>query len=62
MTKKNFIELAKYIKEAEQYSESFTEKQIAHLANFCHAQNHRFNRERWLEFIKGDCGPNGGKR
>ena len=31
-------------------------------ADFCAAQNPRFNRARWLAYIAGECGPNGGKR
>ena len=30
--------------------------------DFCAAQNLAFNRERWLAYTAGDCGPNGGKR
>jgi len=60
MSKKHFIALAKYLMDTEPYCEPFTKKQIEHLANFCHAQNHRFKRDRWIEFIKGNCGPNGG--
>jgi len=30
------------------------------LADFCAAQNPRFNRARWLGYINGTCGPNGG--
>ena len=31
------------------------------LADFCQSQNSRFDRERWLAYIAGGCGPNGGK-
>jgi hypothetical protein len=31
------------------------------LADFCAAQNPRFDRELWLAYIAGHCGPNGGK-
>ncbi|MCP4899768.1 MAG: hypothetical protein GY906_22610 [bacterium] len=31
------------------------------LADFCASQNSRFDRERWLAYINGECGPNGGK-
>jgi hypothetical protein len=61
MTKKNFIALAKYIMDTKEYCEPFTVAQVHHLANFCHAQNLRFNRERWIAYIGGICGPNGGK-
>lgn len=32
-----------------------------HMVNFCQDQNPRFNRERWIGYINGDNGPNGGK-
>jgi hypothetical protein len=31
------------------------------LADFCAQQNPNFNRQRWLGYIAGLCGPNGGK-
>lgn len=30
------------------------------LADFCKAQNGCFDRQRWLSYIAGECGPNGG--
>lgn len=30
------------------------------LADFCAAQNSNFNRERWMDYIAGKCGPGGG--
>jgi hypothetical protein len=62
MSKKHFIALANYLRDTEGYCESFTAKQIEHLADFCHSQNPNFNRERWLDYIAGECGPNSGKR
>lgn len=32
------------------------------LVRFCAQQNPRFNRERWLAYLRGECGTNGGKR
>jgi hypothetical protein len=32
------------------------------LADFCGEQNSRFNRERFIDYVQGMCGPNGGKR
>jgi hypothetical protein len=29
-------------------------------ADFCQSTNPRFNRERWLAYIAGECGPNDG--
>ena len=38
----------------------FTELQIAALAEFCREQNSDFKRDRWLQYIDGKCGQNGG--
>jgi hypothetical protein len=62
MTKKHFIRFAQYLKDVDGYCEPFTSNQIKHLADFCHEQNPRFNRERWIDYINGLCGPNGGAR
>lgn len=35
---------------------------LAALANFCASQSPRFNRQLWLDYIEGKCGPSGGKR
>lgn len=64
MTKQHFIALADVIKQARQSSDLFTpfsQKQINVLADYCKEQNARFNRARWLAYINGECGPNGGK-
>lgn len=61
MSKKHFIALAEYLRDTKQYCEAFTPAQLEHLANFCHAQNGNFNRERWLGYIAGENGPSGGK-
>ena len=58
MTKQHFIALADSIRS----NGTFTPGQIEALANFCAAQNPAYNRERWLAYVTGDCGPNGGKR
>jgi hypothetical protein len=59
MSKKHFIALADTIKTS---ASTYTSDQIGELANFCQSQNRNFNRERWIAYIKGECGPNGGKR
>ena len=56
MTKKHFIALAEYAKEV-----GLTEGQIRILADFCQSQNPNFNRERWLGYIAGTNGKNGGR-
>jgi len=39
----------------------FKAAQIKVLADFCQDQNPKFKRERWLDYIAGKCGENGGK-
>jgi hypothetical protein len=69
MNKKHFIALADAVKDSncrfEQgavTAQRFTEEHINVLADFCQSQNSQFNRERWLDYIAGKCGPNGGAR
>jgi hypothetical protein len=57
MSKKNFIQLANHIRTA---SVPFTKEHLELLADFCRSQNPRFMRERWLGYIRGECGSNGG--
>lgn len=62
MTKKNFIALADAIRNEQSGDDNFTQRQLDVLADFCKAQNSNFNRERWLGYIAGTNGKNGGKR
>ena len=66
MTKQHFIALADSIRShnASQTNlgDIFDKTHIETLANFCAAQNPAFNRERWMAYVAGDCGPNGGAR
>lgn len=59
MTKQHFIALADKIRAN---PEAFSKEAIEKLADFCKAQNPRFNRNRWLGYLHGTNGPNGGKR
>ena len=63
MTKKHFIALADMIRMAKNGTteERFTPSQILMLARFCQMQNVNFDRGRWLDYIDGKCGPNGGE-
>lgn len=66
MSKKDFIALADAIREANRrYSDPsgypFNPQTIESLAEFCEEQNPNFKRDRWLDYIAGKCGPNGGK-
>jgi hypothetical protein len=61
MSKKHFIALADHIRDYNLGGDTdFTESQLNALAFFCEQQNPNFNRERWLGYIAGECGPNGG--
>jgi hypothetical protein len=63
MTKKHFIALADDIKYQQEHGGwCFTPEQIEFIAHFCAAHNPNFNRERWLGYIAGTNGPNGGAR
>lgn len=59
MTKKHFIALADRINETKDIVK-FSTFHLGVLADFCKSQNPHFNEERWLSYIAGECGPNGG--
>jgi hypothetical protein len=59
MRKQDFVKLADLVKGG-YCPDPFTPAQIATLATFCAAQNPNFKRERWLDYIAGKCGKNGG--
>ena len=65
MSKKDFISLANAIKgyndgQAPLSNRGFDMEQISILASFCHTQNSAFKKDRWLDYIAGERGPNGG--
>ena len=66
MSKKDFIALADAIKQHAEESkrwldvQPFTQSQLNTLAAFCKAQNLAFMRDRWLGYIAGENGKNGG--
>ena len=66
MSKKQFVALADSIREHNRLAKfnaehAFADDQLAALARFCASENPRFKRERWLDYIAGECGPNGGR-
>jgi hypothetical protein len=61
MTKKHFIELADLIKERRWNERNGAGLFVHDLADFCESMNPRFNRQRWLDYLAGRCGPNGGR-
>ena len=68
MSKKHFIALADAIRKHNSKSPAqgiplcgpIPDDAIEMLADFLADQNPRFNRDRWLDYIAGKCGPNGG--
>ncbi len=65
MTKKHFIALADAIRDYNVNRKPGNPSRISapirnELADFCQSQNPRFNRERWLGYIAGTNGKNGG--
>ena len=62
MTKKDFIALADIIRDHNNIviGDKLSENQLKTIAHFCHTRNPKFDRDRWLGYIKGTNGPNGG--
>lgn len=64
MSKCDFVALADVIREFNSFApnpvNAFSSQQINRLADFCQSQNGNFKRDRWLEYIAGNCGKNGG--
>ena len=69
MSKQDFIELADTIRRElcgfrmvydAQTPDVSVQKVVEVLAAFCKRQNYAFKKERWIDYIAGECGPNGG--
>lgn len=66
MSKKDFIALADQIRSENAVAArigaqpTFSREAITVLADFCKSQNYNFMRGRWLDYIDGKCGKNGG--
>lgn len=70
MSKQDFVALADAIKQYNKHAFpggtntasplQFGYTQLVMLADFCERQNPAFKRQRWLDYIAGKCGPNGG--
>jgi hypothetical protein len=56
LSKKDFIDLADRLRGR------FLPDEIRDvLIDFCKSQNSQFDKNRWLGYLNGECGPNGGK-
>lgn len=67
MSKKDFIALADALR-AERPASNWSLNKMAQweldvraVADACEAANPRFNRELWMDYVCGLCGPSGGK-
>ena len=67
MSKKHFIALADALR-AEKPGSNWDpnkmvqwELDVKAIADVCQRSNPRFNRERWMDYINGECGPSGGR-
>lgn len=61
MSKQDFIGMADaIIRHNRESGEKFRSEHIDTLADFCADTNARFKRDRWVRYINGECGPNGG--
>ena len=65
MSKKDFVALADALRDAELFRNADTvdiaSDVLARIVRFCHAQNGAFKEERWLGYLRGECGAGGGK-
>ena len=64
MSKKDFVALADAVRPFYRLLEHDTDRGIlaGTLRDFCCQQNSNFKPQRWLSYLKGECGPSGGKR
>ena len=62
MSKQDFVALADAIREHNRYEDmpKFTEDHLNTLILFCRRQNSAFMQDRWMDYIAGKCGKNGG--
>lgn len=60
MTKKYLIQFADHLKRELDGERGLRMCQIEYVADFLQRVNPSFNRARWIGYIKGECGPNGG--
>ena len=62
ITKKQIIEIADTIKDIARDADGLIELSLVvdKFADYLAAQNPNFKRERFIAYVNGECGPNGG--
>lgn len=61
LTKKHFISLADALRECQSAMlPGIPEHVLDALCRWMSRENPNFNRHRWLGYLRGECGPNGG--
>jgi len=55
MSKKDFIRLADYLRGIE-----LSPNALQAICDFCRESNPRFMQDRFIGYLQGNCGPNGG--
>lgn len=60
MTKKHFIALADALRPVQDMG-LLSDEALDAIIDFCKAQNSEFKADRWLGYLDGECGKNGGK-
>jgi len=61
MSKKDFIALADAFRSLPQDAATWDRTEVlVRLRDFCTAQNGAFKPDRWIDYLLGKCGPNGG--
>ena len=60
MSKKDFISLADALRDSSFVGSQAMDEVLDMLASWCATQNPRFMRDRWIDYVHGNCGPNGG--
>lgn len=58
MSKKDFVDLADALRP---YPDQVQGPLLLDIVRFCRQQNGQFKEGRWLSYLRGECGPSGGK-
>lgn len=62
MTRKNFVALGDHIRQHYDPGTVVCWNEVLNiLTQFCKSQNPAFKREWWIGYVRGECGPGGGK-